>query len=42
MDGSSNFSINVPRASAFDSRGIWFLNSNLSRMSWTLEEKPSK
>jgi hypothetical protein len=28
-------------ASAFERRGIWLRNSNFSRMSWTLGEKPS-
>ena len=42
MSGDRNFSISVPRASALDRRGIWFRNSNFSRMSWTLGEKPSR
>ena len=40
--GERNFSISVPRASALDRRGIWFRNSNFSRMSWTFGEKPSR
>ena len=40
--GSRNFSISVPSASAFESRGIWLRNSKLSRISWTFGEKPSR
>ena len=32
--------MSVPRASAFDRRGIWFRNSNFSKMSWTFGENP--
>ena len=42
IDGSRNFSISVPSASAFDSRGIWLRNSKLSRISCTFGEKPSR
>jgi hypothetical protein len=42
MSGERNFSISVPSASAFDSRGIWLRNSNFSRMSWTFGENPSR
>ena len=42
MSGEVSFSISVPRASAFDSFGIWLRNSKLSRMSWTFPEKPSR
>jgi hypothetical protein len=41
-DESSIFSMSVPSASARDRRGIWLRNSKLSRMSWTLGEKPSR
>ena len=34
--------MSVPRASAFERRGIWFRNSNFSKMSWTFGEKPSR
>ena len=40
--GEVSFSISVPSASAFDSRGIWLRNSKFSRMSCTLGEKPSR
>ena len=32
----------APRASALVRRGIWLRNSKLSRISWTLGEKPSR
>ena len=35
IERSRSFSIRVPSASAFDRRGIWLRNSNLSRISWT-------
>ena len=40
--GEVIFSMSVPRASAFESRGIWLRNSKFSRMSCTLGEKPSR
>jgi hypothetical protein len=40
--GERNFSISVPSASAFESRGIWLRNSKFSRMSCTFGEKPSR
>ena len=39
---SKNFSIRLPRISASISVGIWLRNLNLSRISWTLGEKPSR
>src|SRR5665648_1031938 len=41
-EGSRNFSISAPRASALVRRGIWLRNSKLSRISWTLGENPSR
>ena len=42
MSGEVSFSMSVPKASAFESRGIWLRNSKFSRMSCTLGEKPSR
>jgi hypothetical protein len=40
MSGSRNLLISVPMASALDSVCNWLRNLKLSRMSWTLAEKP--
>ena len=40
MSESRNLLISVPSASAFDSVVSWLRNLKLSRMSWTLGEKP--
>ena len=40
--GDVSFSMSAPRASALESRGTWFRNSKLSRMSCTFEEYPSR
>jgi hypothetical protein len=40
--GERSFSISVPSASAFESRGSWLRNSKLSRMSCTFGENPSR
>ena len=40
--GAVSFSTSAPKASALDRRGSWLRNSKLSRMSWTLGEKPSR
>jgi hypothetical protein len=42
MSGETSLSMRVPSASALERRGIWLRNSNFSRMSWTLAEKPSR
>jgi len=40
MPGSRNLLIRVPMASAFERVVSWLRNLKLSRMSWTLGEKP--
>lgn len=42
MSGSRNLSIIVPMASALESVWSWLRNLKLSRMSSTLDEKPSR
>ena len=40
--GRVSFSISEPRASGLESQGIRLRNSKLSRISWTVGEKPSR
>jgi hypothetical protein len=42
MSGSRNLLISVPSESERESVGSWLRNLKLSRMSWTLGEKPLK